>query len=121
MNGLSKHVLKLKNGLNLSKNNRRKSLENNFEDEVCKRALVKTLAQNINEHNGDFSSLEGSPMMSPRAAVLMSPRALMNTLVDDLNSLEETKAEIQKRLNSFTHIKESHFMCARYFILWIKF
>ena len=76
--------------------------------EVSPSALVKHLAQQINSPNcnGNFSNLEGSPMMSPKV--------LMNTLVDDLNSLEETKAEIKKRLDSFEHIRENHFMCARY-------
>ena len=71
-------------------------------------SALKHLAQQINNKscNGNISNLEGSPMMSPKV--------LMNTLVDDLNSLEETKAEIQRRLDSFEHIRENHFMCARY-------
>ena len=71
-------------------------------------SALKHLAQQINSKscNGNISNLEGSPMMSPKV--------LMNTLVDDLNSLEETKAEIQRRLDSFEHIRENHFMCARY-------
>ena len=77
-------------------------------EEAVSSALVKHLAQQINNKscNGHLSNLEGSPMMSPKV--------LMNTLVDDLNSLEETKAEIQRRLDSFEHIRENHFMCARY-------
>ena len=78
-------------------------------------SALKHLAQQINNKscNGNISNLEGSPMMSPKV--------LMNTLVDDLNSLEETKAEIQRRLDSFEHIRENHFMCARYVYFTMEF
>lgn len=34
-------------------------------------------------------------------------------VVEDINALEETKAEIQKRLASFDHITENTFLCER--------
>ena len=68
-------------------------------------ALVKQLAQEIKVSNGDLTGLEGSPMMSPKV--------LLSNMTNDLNSLEDTKAEIQKRLDSFEHIRENVFLCAR--------
>ena len=66
---------------------------------------MKQLAQQIKDSNGDYSSIEGSP--------LMSPKVLMSNLEDELNNMEKTKTEIKKRLASFEHIKESIFLCAR--------
>jgi len=90
--------------------NGKKELSNGdvVEDEQQSSALVKQMLsqQLLSCNNGDYSSLEGSPMMSPKV--------LMKNFVVDLNSLEETKAEIKKRLDSFEHIRENHFMCARY-------
>jgi hypothetical protein len=83
----------------------RKSVEE--EDDADQNALVQQLAQQIKigDANGDYKSLEGSP--------LMSPRVNLTNYVVDINSLDETKAEISKRLESFEHIRENHFMCAR--------
>ena len=45
--------------------------------------------------------------------LILSLKVLMSNCVDDLNNMAETKAEIKKRLDSFEHIKESQFLCAR--------
>ncbi len=37
----------------------------------------------------------------------------MSNCVDDLNNMTETKAEIKKRLDSFEHVKQNIFLCAR--------
>ena len=67
--------------------------------------IMKQLAQQIKDSNGDYSTLECSPMMSPTV--------LMSNLEDELNNMDETKTEIKKRLESFEHIKENWFLCAR--------
>ena len=68
-------------------------------------ALLKQLAQQIQGSNGDLSSLEGSP--------LVSPKVLIQDCEKDVNNLVATKAEIKKRLDSFEHIRENIFLCAR--------
>ena len=68
---------------------------------------MKKLAQQIKDSKGDYSSLENSP--------LLSPKVLMSNFVDDLNNTVETKDEIKKRLDSFEQIKENIFLCARRF------
>ena len=70
-------------------------------------ALLKQLAQQIQGTNGDLSGLEGSP--------LVSPKVLIQDCEKDVNNLAATKAEIQKRLDSFEHIRENIFLCARRF------
>ena len=95
LNGLNKHLLK--NGLI----NRRKSLDS-LEDN----ALAKKFQQQIkNENSGNLSDLEGNPRMSPKV--------LMDDIVESLNNLESTKVEIKNRLSSFKHITTSHYMCAK--------
>ena len=95
LNGLNKHLLK--NGLI----NRRKSLDS-LEDNV----LAKKFQQQIkNENSGNLSDLEGNPRMSPKV--------LMDDIVESLNNLETTKLEIKNRLSSFKHITTSHYMCAK--------
>ncbi len=45
----------------------------------------------------------------------MSPKVVIeNCVIVDINTLEETKAEINKRLAQFEHITENYFLCARY-------
>ena len=99
LNGLLKS-----NGIvsKVSKVTRGKSLDNEDNEHG---ALKNLLAQQISVSNGELSSLEGSPMMSPKV--------LISNMTNELNSLEDTKAEIQKRLDSFEHIKENVFLCAR--------
>ena len=53
---------------------------------------MKQLAQQIKDSNGDYSNLEGSP--------LLSPKVLMGNCIDDLNNMAETQAEI-KVINEF--------------------
>jgi hypothetical protein len=48
---------------------------------------MKQLAQQIKDSNGDYSNLEGSP--------LLSPKVLMSNCVSDLNNMAETQAEIK--------------------------
>ena len=62
--------------------------------------LVKELTKQLN-----LNGLEGTAMMSPKVMV--------KNCVVDLNSLEETKVEIETRLAQFEHIRENHFLCAR--------
>ena len=49
--------------------------------------FMKQLAQQIKDSNGDYSNLEGSP--------LLSPKVLMSNCVSDLNNMAETQAEIK--------------------------
>ena len=55
--------------------------------------------------SGNLSDLEGNPRMSPKV--------MMNDIVESLNNLESTKLEIKNRLSSFKHITTSHYMCAK--------
>ena len=48
---------------------------------------MKQLAKQIKDSNGDYSYLEGSP--------LLSPKVIMGNCIDDLNNMAETQAEIK--------------------------
>ena len=48
---------------------------------------MKQLAQQIKDSNGDYSYLEGSP--------LLSPKVLIGNCIDDLNDMAETQEEIK--------------------------
>ena len=52
--------------------------------------FMKQLAQQIKDSNGDYSNLEGSP--------LLSPKVLMSNCVSDLNNMAETQAEIKVKI-----------------------
>ena len=49
--------------------------------------FMKQLAQQIKDSNGDYSYLEGSP--------LLSPKVIVGNCIDDLNNMAETQAEIK--------------------------
>ena len=65
---------------------------------------MKQLAQQIKDSNGDYSNLEGSP--------LLSPKVLMGNCIDDLNNMAETQAEI-KVINEF--LRYFHQFISRFF------
>ena len=60
----------------------KKSKPNTGENE-----FMKQLAQQIKDSNGDYSYLEGSP--------LLSPKVIVGNCIDNLNNMPETRAEIK--------------------------
>ena len=48
---------------------------------------MKQLVQQIKDSNGDYSYLEGSP--------LLSPKVIVGNCIDNLNNMPETRAEIK--------------------------
>ena len=55
---------------------------------------MKQLAKQIKDSNGDYSYLEGSP--------LLSPKVIMGNCIDDLNNMAETQAEIKVTTKFFS-------------------
>ena len=56
--------------------------------------FMKQLSQQIKDSNGDYSYLEGSP--------LLSPKVIMGNCIDDLNNMPETQAEIKVTAKFFS-------------------
>ena len=61
--------------------------QNESKENTGENEFMKQLAQQIKDSNGDYSYLEGSP--------LLSPKVLMGNCIDDLNNMAETQAEIK--------------------------
>ena len=61
--------------------------QNESKENTGENEFMKQLAQQIKDSNGDYSYLEGSP--------LLSPKVLMGNCIDDLNNMAETQVEIK--------------------------
>ena len=61
--------------------------QNESKENTGENEFMKQLAQQIKDSNGDYSYLEGSP--------LLSPKVLIGNCIDDLNDMAETQAEIK--------------------------